>query len=331
LNAATDGLLPDGREAALVLFGQEAVYMPMIAGIYKKVRNSGEISTLSSHVVYENDDFSYWIDEGGPHLRHAPLLADDRGKTTSVYAVCKLKDGSVEIETMTVAQVEKVRAVSRSKGGPWKDWWDEMARKTVVRRLSKRLPMSSDQERVMQRDDSMYDLEQKPAVDAPLRPQRVEYQPEAPAHGENLDEQYRQTMADDETESGGGETLQQQTEEVARKAEEEATAALQGRAGSVGVSTPAPAETPDRPFLAEDGRAILYDGKGKELSCYERAGNFFKAVMEQIAKEDDPTAFLKINERAANHFVKQADGNMDVWVKCWDAANSAEAARDAME
>ena len=52
---AQDGLLPDGREAALVLFGNKAQAMPMIAGVLKKVRQSGEVAKGQRPVVYEND------------------------------------------------------------------------------------------------------------------------------------------------------------------------------------------------------------------------------------------------------------------------------------
>ena len=152
-------------------------------------------AATDTQVVYENDEFEYWIDESGPHLRHTPLMGDDRGKATGVYAVCKLKDDSVEIETMSVAQVEEVRAVSRTKGGPWTDWWDEMARKTVVRRLSKRLPMSSDQERVIQRDDSMYDLD-KLRADAPERPKIADYKGKAPKQGDDFDKRHKDTIGD---------------------------------------------------------------------------------------------------------------------------------------
>src|SRR3990172_9410724 len=64
MKAANDGLLPDGREAALVIFkdkdrGEIATYMRMIAGVYKLLRNSGELDGVQSHVVYENDEFDY--------------------------------------------------------------------------------------------------------------------------------------------------------------------------------------------------------------------------------------------------------------------------------
>jgi recombination protein RecT len=49
---AQDGLLPDGREAAIVMFGDKAQAMPMIAGILRKVRQSGEVSRVSAQVVY---------------------------------------------------------------------------------------------------------------------------------------------------------------------------------------------------------------------------------------------------------------------------------------
>src|SRR4051812_23741404 len=71
MKAAQDGLLPDGREGALVIYntkikvnGKEVwvdavQWMPMIAGIRKKVRNSKEIATWDVKVVYEKDDFIY--------------------------------------------------------------------------------------------------------------------------------------------------------------------------------------------------------------------------------------------------------------------------------
>ena len=72
VEAASDGLLPNGKEAALVIYNtkvssrgqpdkwiKKVQYMPMIAGLYKKARNSGEIAMLDSHVVYRRDHFDY--------------------------------------------------------------------------------------------------------------------------------------------------------------------------------------------------------------------------------------------------------------------------------
>ncbi|WP_336764342.1 recombinase RecT [Asaia sp. VD9] len=154
LKCAADGLIPDGREAALVMFGQQVQYMPMLAGIQKRIRNSGEIASIQAHVIYENDHF-VWQQGVDASIEHRPLFPGDRGKAIGAYAVAKFKDGSdPQFEVMDVAAIEKVRAVSRAgKSGPWVQWWDEMARKTVFRRLSKWLPMDTEAEDLMRRDD----------------------------------------------------------------------------------------------------------------------------------------------------------------------------------
>lgn len=177
VKAATDGLVPDGREAQLVIFNSKekftdqagkkgerwvnkVQYMPMVAGILKKIRNSGELKSMTCNVVMERDKFRYWIDDVGEHITHEPnVLESDRGKLIAVYAIAKTKDGGVYTEVMSRGQIEQVRNVSKSKdNGPWVGWYDEMARKSVIRRLSKRLPMSTDIERVIRRDDEFYDL-----------------------------------------------------------------------------------------------------------------------------------------------------------------------------
>lgn len=177
---AQDGLLPDGREAALVMFGQKVQAMPMIAGVLKKIRQSGEVSKISAQVVYENDHFvvAYGFDEDVTH--NPPPLDKPRGKPIGAYATAVLKDGSRLLEVMSFEEIEKVRSVSRSgKGGPWAQWWGEMARKTVMRRLSKRLPMSSDlEEEVFARDETM-------AGD--FRPTLIESRPQEVAPVSRLD------------------------------------------------------------------------------------------------------------------------------------------------
>lgn len=157
MRAAQDGLLPDGREGAIVEFSGKAQWMPMIGGLRKKVRNSGEIATWEAHVVYENDEFLYELGDE-PILRHKPTMGEP-GKPIAAYSIAVLKSGEKSREVMTFAQIEKVRAVSRAKNnGPWVQWWGEMARKTVARRHSKVLPMSTDLDDLMRRDDDLYDF-----------------------------------------------------------------------------------------------------------------------------------------------------------------------------
>lgn len=167
MSAAADGLLPDNREAALVIYkvkGNPVVqYLPMVTGILKKVRNSGELATITSHIIFEKDQFKYWVDSEGEHLEHTPELFGDRGASMGAYAIAKTKDGAFYIEIMSEDQIKAVRDVSRAKDfGPWSGpFKDEMKRKTVIRRLAKRLPMSTDVEQVIHRDDELFDFEAK--------------------------------------------------------------------------------------------------------------------------------------------------------------------------
>lgn len=172
LQAAQEGLLPDGKEAALVVFNKnvgtkqnkkyvkQVQFMPMMAGILKKMRNSGEIKSLTTNVVYEEDVFNYWVNSDGPQLEHKPKIFGERGKPIGVYALAVTKDEARYIDIMEHKDIEKIRSCSRSKdSGPWKDWWEEMAKKSVIRRICKILPSSTDLDNIIRADDDFYDLE----------------------------------------------------------------------------------------------------------------------------------------------------------------------------
>lgn len=207
---AQDGLLPDGREAAVVMFGNKAQAMPMIGGILKRVRQSGEVARVSAHVVYANDEFvvRYGFDEDVEHI--PPALDKPRGEPIGAYATAVLKDGSKLLEVMSLEEIEKVRAVSRAaKNGPWVAWWSEMARKTVMRRLSKRLPMSTDlEEQIFSRDDTLRvdatalrEMEHEPAPGPVSRLDMIEHQiadeePAPPVESEEIAEQAEELEAE---------------------------------------------------------------------------------------------------------------------------------------
>ncbi len=168
MKAAASGLLLDNKESSLVKFGNQVVFMPMVAGILKQMRNSGELLTITAHVVYEKDLFEYYINSDGEHLKHVPVVFGDRGEVKGTYALGKTKDGGVYIELMTEAEIQSVRNVSRSKGsGPWTEWPNEMRKKTAIRRLSKRMPMSTDITEALHADDDMYDLKQTQTIEPP--------------------------------------------------------------------------------------------------------------------------------------------------------------------
>lgn len=186
MKAAQDGLLPDGREGALVIYNTKVAgkngekdrwikkvqWMPMVAGILKKARNSGEISLITAGCVWGGDKFRYWIDDDGEHLFYEPGDKQDFNVFVAAFAMAKLKDGTVYALRVTPADIEKMRNASKAKDGPaWKNWFDQMAAKGAIRRLAKRLPMSSDLDDLIRRDDELYDFSGKD------EPERVAFQP----------------------------------------------------------------------------------------------------------------------------------------------------------
>jgi recombinational DNA repair protein RecT len=77
----------------------------------------------------------------------------------AAYSVATLKSGEKSREVMTRAELEKVHDASKAKSsGPWIDWFDEMCRKTVAKRHAKVLPMSTDLDDLIRRDDELYDM-----------------------------------------------------------------------------------------------------------------------------------------------------------------------------
>ena len=167
--AATDGLLLDGREAALVPFwssktGTQCQYIPMIGGILKMMRQSGMVSSLSAQVVYENDEFTYELGDR-ESIFHKPAVNGPRGKPQLAYAVLHTTDGGIYREVMGRDEIMAVKKMSKAKNGPWSGPFEtEMWRKTVLRRLAKRAPLSTDVVNLIQRDDGMYDLPGRAAV-----------------------------------------------------------------------------------------------------------------------------------------------------------------------
>ena len=167
IKCAQDGLIPDGQEAVLTVFKGQVVYMPMIRGILKKVRNSGELASVDAQVVYANDGYESWLDEKGQHFKHKKSLTD-RGEPILTYAYALTKDGALYFEEVTEEQMGKIEGIAKTSN-VWKGAFrDEMKRKSALRRLSKRLPMSTDLQGVIERDNELYELPQGPV--APAQP-----------------------------------------------------------------------------------------------------------------------------------------------------------------
>lgn len=159
LAAAEVGLEPGGvlGQFYLVPFGQVCTPIIGYRGLLELARRTGQIASIRAVVVHQKDVFE--VSEGIEQtIVHKPSLAEAPGPLVFVYAVAKLKDGSIQVEVMSKAQVDAVRARSRAgNNGPWVTDYDEMAKKTVFRRLAKWLPLASERfEKALELDNSEY-------------------------------------------------------------------------------------------------------------------------------------------------------------------------------
>jgi len=155
----------------------EAQFIVGYRGLIDLARRSGNIVSIRSRVVREKDtfDIQYGLQE---QIVHKPFEGADAGPLRAVYAVAELRDGGIQYELMWRYEVDAIR--NRSKAGqygPWNTDYDEMARKTVVRRLAKYLPMSVDLAKAIEHEDasndgshSSIDME----LDLPALPSAVE-------------------------------------------------------------------------------------------------------------------------------------------------------------
>jgi len=129
----------------------EVTFIPGYRGLLELARRSGHVKSISAHVVKDGDEFHYQLGLE-PKLEHRP--GEKRGDTRYVYAVVHYKDGGYDMEVMSRDEVEQIRKRSRAaNNGPWVTDWDEMARKTVLRRLAKRIPMSVELAQAVAQDE----------------------------------------------------------------------------------------------------------------------------------------------------------------------------------
>jgi len=136
----------------LIPYGNTCQFILGYRGMIELARRSAQIVSIQAHEVYENDEFifEYGLEE---KLIHRPNLGD-RGEVKLFYAIAKLVGGGYQIDMMTKHDVENVRKRSKAgNSGPWITDYNEMAKKTVVRRLFKMLPISIEYQKAASMDE----------------------------------------------------------------------------------------------------------------------------------------------------------------------------------
>ena len=126
-------------------------------GLIDLAYRSGAIRDISAHTVYSGDvfEFEYGFE---PKLVHRPAMAD-RGDPIAYYAVYHTKDGGGSFMVMSLEDVQEHKhkySKAAGKGfSPWQTNFDEMAKKTVLKRLLKYAPLKTEFVRAVSTDETI--------------------------------------------------------------------------------------------------------------------------------------------------------------------------------
>lgn len=135
----------------------EAQFQLGYKGLIDLAYRSGEITDISAHEVYENDTFEYELGLT-PKLKHIPALIN-RGNVILYYAVYHTKNGGYGFEVMSAEDIQNHRnkfSKAAGKGfSPWSSNFDEMAKKTVIKKLLKYAPIKTEFVRAIAQDETI--------------------------------------------------------------------------------------------------------------------------------------------------------------------------------
>jgi phage RecT family recombinase len=172
IKCAVDGLVPDGRQAALVIYNtkikvkdhdsgthreawiQAVQYMPMVLGLRDRMRNTGEVLSATAEAVFENDKFTYSLGDEAFIRHEPPPLGQDRGEVIGAYAIIRLANGDTIRDVLTKKEIEAAKGQSRAQDSlMWTKFYWEGARKTALRRAAKQAPMSAELRGMVDREE----------------------------------------------------------------------------------------------------------------------------------------------------------------------------------
>lgn len=128
----------------LIPFKDTCTFVPGYKGLIRLMIQSGEVVSVETDVIRSKD--AYEIHRGtSSRLDHSYCLDADRGDIIGFYAVATLKTGGKPFEFMTKGAVDAIRERSQAgHAGPWVSDYEQMGRKTVIRRLANYLPLSEE-------------------------------------------------------------------------------------------------------------------------------------------------------------------------------------------
>ncbi len=140
--------------AYMVPYGNTCELIIGYQGMIDLMRRSGELDDIAANLVYDADMFDIDLGNFEHPIQHRPALDGDRSQKNiiAVYGVAWLKGNTrPHVDYMTRGEVDDIMRQSKASGsGPWRTHYGEMAKKTMIRRMSKQLPKSVELQRNME-------------------------------------------------------------------------------------------------------------------------------------------------------------------------------------
>ena len=184
MNAAQLGLEPNTPlgQAYLIPFENrkkgitECQFQIGYKGLIDLAYRSGEVKMIDAQTVYENDEFEYELGID-PVLKHKPARTN-RGNPIYFYATLKLTNGGQGFQVMSIEDVqEHAKKYSKTyNNGPWQTNFEEMAKKTVLKKLLKYAPLKTEFVKQVTQDETIKTKLSDNMEDVPNEYMDVEYE-----------------------------------------------------------------------------------------------------------------------------------------------------------
>lgn len=151
--------------------GMECTFQLGYKGMIDLAYRSGDIANIGAYTVYKNDEFHVQFGLN-PDITHVPCMTD-RGDPVAFYAYYKTKDGGYGFDVMSVEDVRKhakqfSESVKRGWSSPWDTNFEEMAKKTVLKKVLKYAPLSTEVASKIGMDDTIHDTISKNMTEEPI-------------------------------------------------------------------------------------------------------------------------------------------------------------------
>lgn len=157
MQSAQLGLEPNTPlgQAYLIPYGNQAQFQIGYKGMIDLAHRSNQFKSIYAHEVHENDEFDYQYGLN-QDLKHKPA-PKERGNVIGYYAVYHLLNGGYGFLYMSKEEIlehsqKYSPAVKQGWKSPWETEFDEMAKKTVLKRALKYAPVSVEFTREISQD-----------------------------------------------------------------------------------------------------------------------------------------------------------------------------------